>query len=174
MTRLSEGSLIAFGSCKRSGGERWWIDTVFVVANSEPYRVSGADRTLKDRTSDVFGIVTGGPLSDNREAGCGIDRLFRLYRGATPDDPVDGMFSFFPAYPAGGRVGFPRPVIDLPSEYFNRRVCMAPKGVSRERCRDQLCAIWKTLVAQVRRAGLVLGTYAETPPQRAHTGASES
>ena len=176
LMRLNEGSVITFGSCTMGdrGEWRWWIDTVFVVANSEPYRVSGADRMLKDRTSDAFGIVTGGPLAHNREAGCGTGRLFRLYRGATPDDPVDGMFSFFPAYPAGGKEGFPRPVIDLPSEYFNRRVRMAPKGVSRERCRDQLCAIWKTLVAQVRRAGLVLGTYAETPPQRAHTGASES
>ena len=172
LTRLSEGSVIAFGSYKRSGGERWWIDTVFVVANSEPYRVSEADRMLKDRTSDVFGIVTGGPLSDNREAGCGTDRLFRLYRGATPDDPVNGMFSFFPAYPAGGREGFPRPVIDLPSEHFNPACCRAPKGVSRERSRDQIRVIWKALIAQVRKVDLVLGTYAEMPPQRAHLGAT--
>ena len=175
LMRLAEGSVIAFGSCKMGvGGEwRWWIDTVFVVANSDSYPVSGADRVFKDRTSDVFSIVTGGPLSDNHEGGCATGERFRLYRGATPEDPVDGMFSFFPAKPAGGGAGFPRPVIDLPGGYFNPRLCMAPKGVSRERSRDQLRSIWTDIVAQVREAELVLGTYAEVPPQRAHTAASD-
>ncbi len=174
LMRLGEGSVIAFGSGKQGvGGEwRWWLDTVFVVANSDLYPVSEADRVLKDWTSDVFGIVTGGPLADNHEGGCAADVRLRLYRGATPDDPVDGMFSFFPAQPAGDGTGFPRPGIDLPSEYFNPACYIAPKGVSREHCRDQLHSIWMALVAQVRQAGLVLGTYAEVPPQRAHTGAS--
>ena len=164
-----QGSVIAFGCCKKGvGGEwRWWIDTVFVVANSDLYSVSAAYRVLKDWTSDVFGIVTGGPLSANHdEAGCAAEERLRLYRGATADDPVGGMFSFFPARPAGGGAGFPRPVIDLPSEYFNPALCMAPKGVSRERCRDQLRSIWMALVAQVRQAELVLGTCAEVPPRR--------
>ena len=174
LKRLGRGSVIAFGSCKKGvGGEwRWWIDTVFVVAKSDLYPVSAAYRVLKDRRSDVFGIVTGGPLSDNHEASCATDERFRLYRGATADDPVGGMFSFFPARPAGGGAGFPRPVIDLPREYFNPRVCMAPKGVSCGRCRDELHSIWTDLVAQVRQAGLVLGTHAEVPPRRAHTDES--
>ncbi len=40
----------------------------------------------------------------------------RLYPGATPDEPVDGMLSLFPAAPAGGDAGFARPVPDVPQE----------------------------------------------------------
>ena len=174
LTRLAKGSVIAFGSCKMgvAGEWRWWIDTVFVVASSFFYPLSAADRVFKRQTSEVFGIVTGGPLSDNHQGGCGAGERFRLYRGATPDDPVDGMFSFFPAKPAGGEAGFPRPVINLPREYFNPRLSMNIKGVRRERSRDQLRSIWMDLVAQVRRAGLMLGTYASLPPKRSHSGAS--
>ena len=168
LKHLDEGSVIAFGSGKKGvGGEwRWWLDTVFVVANSDLYPASGACRVLKDWTSDVFGIVTGGPLAGNHEAGCAADVRLRLYRGATPDDPVDGMFSFFPARPAGGGAGFPRPVIDLPSEYFNPRNIQAPKGISRRRTPAELRSIWADLVAQVRQAGLVLGTHAALPERR--------
>lgn len=108
------------------GDWRWWIDTVFVIADSEPYRLSGANRALKDLTSDVFSIVTDGPLSDNYNSGWAADKWFRLYRGTTPDDPVDGMCRFFPAEPAGGSAGFPQPVIGLPSEYFNPTWCTDP------------------------------------------------
>ncbi len=140
---------------------------MFVVANSDLYPVSGADRVLKDWTSDVFGIVTGGPLSANHDkAGCAADEWLRLYRGATPDDPVNEMFSFFPARPAGGSADFPRPVIDLQSEYFNPRHKQGPKGIARRRTPAQLHSIWTDLVAQVRQAGLVLGTCAEVPPRR--------
>ena len=166
LKRLDKGSVIAFGSCKKRGGERWLIDTVFVVADSASYRVSEAGRLLRDQTSEVFSIVTGGPLSDNEEAGCAADESFRLYRGATLDDPVDKMFSFFPARSAGGGEGFPRPVINLPSKYFNPRVCMAAKGVSSELSRDVLHSIWTDLVEQVRQAGLVLGTHAALPERR--------
>ena len=168
LMRLGEGSVIAFGSGKQGvGGEwRWWLDTVLVVANSDLYAASGACRMLKDWTSDVFGIVTGGPLADKHEAGCAADVRLRLYWGATPDDPVDGMFSFFPARPAGGGTGFPRPVIDLPSEYFNPRSIRGPKGIGRGRTRAKLRSIWAALVAQVRQAGLVLGTHAALPERR--------
>ena len=167
LMHLGKGSVIAFGSYKKGVADqwRWWIDTVLVVADSEPYRVSDACRVLKDRVSDVFGIVTGGPLSDNRKAGCAADEYFRLYQGATPDNPVDEMFSFFPARPrrAGGTAGFPRPEINLPCEYFTPNLSRNAKGVSRERRTDQLRWIWTELVKQVRRAGLVLGTHAALP-----------
>lgn len=138
---------------------------MFVVADSERYSVSAASRVLKDRVSDVFRIVTGGPLSDNRKTGCAPDDWFRLYRGATPDDRVDGMFSFFPAKPkhTGVWAGFPRPEIDLPREYVTPALAMAAKGVRRERRPDQLRLVWTRLVTQVRQAGLVLGTYAALP-----------
>ena len=67
------------------------------------------------------------------------------------------MFSFFPAMPAEGESGFPRPVLDLPAEYFNPRSWQAPKGLWRDLSSDELRGLWGSLVAHVRRAGLVLG-----------------
>ena len=89
------------------------VDTVLVVADSAEYDAGAARAALADSASEAFLEVTAGPIADNEEAS------FRLYRGATPRDPVDGMFSFFPATPAEGDSGFPRPVIELPGEYFN-------------------------------------------------------
>ncbi len=161
LRRLGEGSVIAFGSGRKIEGERqWMLDTVLVVADSVEYAAPEARLVLDDLASDTFLAVTGGPIVDNEEAS------FRLYRGATPDEPVNGMFSFFPAMPADGDSGFPRPLIDLPVEYFNPRSWQAPKGLWRDRSSHELRGLWQCLVAQVREAGLVLGTYAELPERR--------
>lgn len=161
LTHIGEGSVIAFGSGRKIDGERrWMLDTVLVVRDSVDYGAPEAHIALDDWVSDAFLAATGGPLADNEEA------QLRLYRGATPDDAIDGMFSFFPAIPAGGDAGFARPLIELPSEYFNPRSWQAPKGLWRDRSTDELRELWDSLVQQVRDAGLVLGTYAEPPERR--------
>ncbi len=161
LRHLGEGSVIAFGSGRKIEGERrWMLDTVLVVADSVEYAAPEARLVLDDLASDTFLAVTGGPIVDNEEAS------FRLYRGATPDEPVNGMFSFFPAMPADGDSGFPRPLIDLPAEYFNPRSWQAPKGLWRDRSSHELRGLWDCLVSQVREAGLVLGTYAALPERR--------
>ena len=76
------------------------------------------------------------------------------------------MFSFFPVTPTSGDSGFPRPLIELPSEYFNPRSWQAPKGLWRNRSADELRGLWDSLARQVFDAGLVLGTYAELPERR--------
>ncbi len=87
--------MIAFGSGRKIAGERKWVlDTVLVVADSLTYAAPEARRVLADAAPEAFLTVTGGPIVDNEEAS------FRLYMGATPDDPVEGMFSFFPAMAA--------------------------------------------------------------------------
>ena len=123
-----------------------FIDTVLVVADSLTYLAPEARRVLADAAPEAFLTVTCGPLVDNEQAS------FRLYRGATPEDPVGGMFSFFPAMPAHGDAGFPRPLIDLPGEYFNPRSWQAPKGVRQQRTSEELRGLWKSLVGQVRGA----------------------
>ena len=90
----------------------------------------------------------------------------RLYWGATPDDPVNEMFSFFPAIPAVGEPSFSRPVVCRDDKYFNPRNWQSPKGHGSERNPDELRSLWDCLVAQVRDAGLVLGTRAEMPERR--------
>ena len=161
LTRLGDGSIIAFGSGKEIMGERrWMLDTVLVVKDSVEYCPPEASTALDEwAPEDAFWVATGGLLTDSG----------RLYRGATPDDPVDGMFSFFPAIPAGSDGGFSRPLIDLPSDYFNARNWQAPKGLWRDRTAEELHGLWYSLVSQVRAKGLVLGTYAEPPECRART-----
>ena len=172
LRHLAEGSVIAFGSGTEIGGERrWMLDTVLVVRDFIDYDPRGACVMLEDCTPAAFLVATGGPLTDNDYASapgtCAPRRTrLRLYRGATPYDPVDGMFSFFPATPAGGDSGFPRPLVDLPGDYFNPRSWQAPKGVGRSRTRSELRGLWDSLTAQVRDANLVLGTRAELPEQR--------
>ena len=161
LAHLGRGSVIAFGSGRKIAGERkWMLDTVLVVADSLTYRAPEARQVLADPVPEAFLTVTGGPIGDNEAAS------FRLYMGAAPDDPVEGMFSFFPALPAHGDAGFPRPLIDLPGEYFNPRSWQAPKGLRREPNSEELRVLWKSLVAQVREAGLVLGSHAAPPERR--------
>ena len=128
------------------------LDTVLVVKDSVDYQPSDMLKGLAKGLPEAFLAVTGRLLAHRG----------RLYRGATFDDPVDGMFSFFPAVPAGGDSGFRRPVIDLPGEYFNPRSWQAPKGLGRNRTDGELRRIWDSLVCQVRDNGLVLGTSART------------
>lgn len=180
LRQLDQGSVIAFGSTKKPGGEYCWLlDTVLVVKDFKDYAWSDARRSVSDWASSTFLDVTIGPLTGDTgqptpegcaptsPTGCAKPGdLLRLYRGATPDDPVDGMFSFFPARPAGSASGFRRPFIDLPSEYFNPRSAQSPKGLRRDRTPDELRGLWDRLVEQVRDADLVLGTHAELPERR--------
>ena len=157
LKHLGDGSVIAFGSGKSIEGERrWMLDTVLVVKDSVEYRAPEDLMVLDEWVSDAFLVATGGLLTDSG----------RLYWGATPDDAVDGMFSFFPAMPADGGLGFPRPLIDLPCEYFNPKSWQSPKGLRRERTGEKLRGLWECLATQVHDVGLVLGTCAALPEQR--------
>ena len=121
---------------------------------------------LKGMVPDAFLSVTGGPLTDPKLANRPEMGGLRLYQGATPNDPVHGMFSFFPVT-AGGDSGFPRPLIeDLPDKYINPKSFRAPSGLTTQRSCAELSDLWNRLVEQVRSAGLVLGTHAALPPER--------
>lgn len=173
LRHLGRGSVIAFGSGKEiEGDRRWMLDTVFVVRDYFDYEMREARTSLEGQVPDTFLEVTGGPLSDyDGQPGCwgtcvsGSDRL-RLYRGATPDDPVHGMFSFFPAMRANGDRGFARPLVDLPSECFSAGNWRAAKGLRMERHCEELVDLWERLVQQVRDNQLVLGTRAQLPECR--------
>ena len=170
LKHLDRGSVIAFGSGKAIAGKRrWMLDTVLVVGDFVEYDMRKARMELKDLAPATFLDVTGGPLAENASTSgtCApTSAWLRLYRGATPNNPVQGMFSFFPAIPAGDGSGFSRPLVDLADEYFNRKSWQAPKGLGRERMCSELFDLWNRLVKQVRDAGLVLGTHAELPERR--------
>ena len=121
LRHLARGSVIAFGSGRTIGGERRWVlDTVLVVKDFVDYEPARARDELEDWASDEYLDVAAAPLADGiggNGGGCttATGPRFRLYRGATPTDPVDGMYSFFPALPAGADIGFPRPPVVLPA-----------------------------------------------------------
>ena len=176
LKHLDVGSVIAFGSGKKIDGKwKWMLDTVFVVRGSCCYDPLNPRQMLEGKVPDEFLEVTAGPqvasTKDLREgsasAACAPkSEQLRLYWGATPDNPVDEMFSFFPAVPADRESSFARPVIDLKdAKVLNPSNLQSPKGAGRCRKPEELRRVWKSLVEQVHKRDLVLGSHAEMPPE---------
>ena len=169
LKHLAPGSVIAFGSGKKDCGQPMWVlDTVLVVRDSFWYDPLDPAQALESKVSKTFLGVTGGPLSaDPKLRDNPNERCRRLYRGATPRDPVCGMYSFFPAMREGDDRGFARPSIELDAGYFTPANTQSPKGGKRRIDSDAvLQQLWQSLVGQVRSSGLVIGTRAESPPRR--------
>lgn len=151
--RLANGSVILFGS--GLGGE-FVLDTVFVVAGSQP--LSADLLPTLEGVDDAFRAVVCEVLyrHGNREA------RNRLYDGATPANPVGGMFSFFPCLPfEAAPLGFPRPGIRLDG-VVNPRSWQGLKYTSADSLEDT-AHIWDQVVEQVLRQDLILGWHADTP-----------
>ena len=190
LQRLEPGSVICFGST--IGGD-FCVDTVFVVARGDPWDPADAahlgldDAFLACTASPLssWQEETGtcracGSTHESPSGGCGPRRraprradrpscppdqpvAFTLYRGATVDDPVDGMFSFVPARPAdGGNVRFARPAVDL-GELLNPTSVRSPRGAKEPRAIDDLRRAWTSVAQQVLAADLVLATWFEPP-----------
>jgi hypothetical protein len=97
MQSLIRGSVVCFGSAI---GGKFCVDTIMVIASVEAWApASRADVGA----GDAFQTCTASlPCSDESRQ---LARL-SLYRGATIDDPVNGMYSFVPTLPANQR--YPR------------------------------------------------------------------
>jgi len=99
---LEKGSLIVFGSRVNF---RFVIDTVFVVKEAEPY--SSLEDIKKMNLGKYLDIVTKFIL--NKNDCLNEPEGLILYKGATFDDPENGMFSFVPAKVYDSKkIGFPR------------------------------------------------------------------
>ena len=168
MKYLSQGSVIAFGSGFKNPN-MFVLDTVFVVRDSFLFDPLDPRKALDDKVSDAFLEVTGGVLSCQPICGTkdcnGNAQELRLYRGATPDNRVNGMFSFFPAAPADRETCFRRPPI-CGIKQINPRMTQGIKGVNDELTPEKLRSLWDSLVERVRSNGLVLGTHAKMPERR--------
>jgi hypothetical protein len=165
LRQLACGSVILFGSGQ---GHGWVIDTVLVVADYVDYNATNCSRSLRGKVPDAYFEVTLRPTWDNP---ANRSQEFRLYRGATFDSPVSGMFSFFPCMPAGDRVGFARPPVTLPDRYFNPKNRLAAKGCAQDappHDSSEIKQMWQSLLDQVRGAGLAPGIAARMPPARGH------
>jgi hypothetical protein len=156
LQRLPVGSLILFGSVR---GDTFVLDTVFVVgevlcsftplagdlAVADPFRVC----TIESLTTCEAEVAQAS---------------FTLYRGATPDDSVDGMFSFVPCL-AGASARFRRPAIELPGA-INPKSRQSPSGAKILRPLSEVKSAWSSVVDQVTEADLLLGYALDLPRLR--------
>jgi hypothetical protein len=154
---LTRGSVVCFGST--IGGTAFCVDTVMVIASAQTW-VPGTGTDL--RAGAAFQVCAAESLS------CGSGRVparLTLYRGATFDDPVNGMYSFVPAR-AGSLPDprFARPAIQLDGLVVAGR--QAPWRSPRSMPPDALHRIWDAIRYQVLEADLVLADRLETPPCR--------
>ena len=157
LRQLGRGSVIAFGSMKKPD---WVVDTVLVVGDY----VDHTDENYKGLlTGEVPQSLWNATLAtyEGKEFDCR-----RLYRGATHDEPVDGMFSFFPCLPADQSTPFPRPKIKLPTDYFNRNLSQGAKGCAvhaNPLAETTVRELWQCIAEQVVSQGLLLGVCASSP-----------
>lgn len=167
LRRLDSGSVILFGSCV---GGRFAIDTVFVVGRKPDDHNSQDYSKLQGSVPQVYWDVTIRPLYESNRGGnsnapCAQGPSWRLYRGATIDDDVDGMFSFFPCVPAEQSPnGFARPLIVNPSVITTN--LLQGKRLNRGVSRVDVKRFWNDVRKQVESANLSIGVFAEMPGQR--------
>jgi len=160
---LEPGDVILFGS---SLGGHFILDTVFVVLSREPYQ----PRTEGPATAPPsFRTVTHWPLSQRAKSqacaesndACSAGEELAFYRGATPEQRVEGMFSFAPAIIASAsRQSFRRPWL-APSGVLE--TCISPgltQGVKITPMETR--AVWDEVVRRARAEQLLLGVAFDT------------
>lgn len=151
LQELTPGSVIFFGS--KLDGE-FVLDTVFVVKDSVPYSPN-----QPPVTDEAFRICTMESLVTDD---CG-DFPFTLYRGATLDDSIEGMYSYSPCRDAAAAAArFARPAIYLPG-FINPASAQSPSGAREPRTIEQAVEQWQSVREQVFLAGCELGVSFETP-----------
>lgn len=150
---LGRGSVVLFGSALDG---HFVLDTVLVVAGLLRHGREDYATVAAPRTDPVFRATTLDPMYAWERTARGT-----LYFGATPADPVAGMFSFAPCLAADPPASFTRPRIELPGIVEPgladeaRAVSLPSLGAATE--------IWEEVVRQVAGAGLALCTALNVP-----------
>lgn len=146
LRRLGRGSLILFGSSLHN---QFVLDSVLVVAGWLEHEKCD---DLAGRTDEAHMNATIKPMygwGDKK-------RTYRLYLGATPDEPVNGMFSFVPCRPAAGDAsGFARPALELQG-FLNPNARMQARSV--DVGQGNLPQLWRAVVDTVLAEELALAT----------------
>ena len=162
MQRLARGSVILFGSGKDRS--QFVVDTVFVVAGYVDWSLADYREKLKNIVPPEYFHATLEPIAFEMQVRkLSPSQTFRLYLGATPDEPVAGMFSFFPCLPAdqGGERGFARPAV-------HRAGIITGNLTQGQRLNPQpdaaaVQALWTDVASQILAQGLHLGVHADLP-----------
>lgn len=160
MARLERGSMILFGST--SGGDKqsgfFQLDTVFVVADWIEY--SPSDLTSLRTHPEVSDLYDQLVISKAFSKQIPQSSQLRLYRGATYQNQVEGMYSFSPAHIGGSPPsGFPRVRLsDLP--FITNNLNSAPKHTPSKPDPEFLAQVklaWRRVRDESRRQECVEG-----------------
>lgn len=155
LRRLTRGSVVCFGS---TSGDDFCVDTVLIIASAEPWDAADCEGIDAER---AFQVCTAASLAAG--GACSAEAGFTLYRGATFEDPVNGMYSFVPAMPvANPYPRFARPPVRLPG-LINTASTRGPRGSARPLAASAVREAWESTRRQVLDAGLVLAVHLETP-----------
>ncbi len=160
--------MILFGSCRQ---DAFHLDTVFIVSHWIDHDRTNYKELLRGKVSDTYAAVTLSPWyqsdSADESPGCGhgcptvVDRSYRLYFGATYENQVDGMFSFFPCLPySQGMKGFERPTIRLEGVITDH--LQQGKKFTYHSTTDT-AILWEQVRQQVIESGLLPGVQAALP-----------
>lgn len=169
MLKLDVGSVIVFGSgFSCDGVDSWVLDAVLVVRDYVDHNLGNHKDRLHNRVPNGYEHVVLGPTYGDHASRRHLPR--RLYIGATHDNPLHGMFSFFPCTAPGIDKGFARPEIKptsiLTKERFNTKLRQGMKGHSGNASRialDQIALLWADVRDQVKTSGCDLGVWANMP-----------
>ena len=169
LRRLRVGSIVLFGSCI---GESFCLDTLLVVQRSIDHDRHHPPISGLDVLSDHFLTATISPMYGRKISRDDLGKViplvkdnprFRLYIGATFENQVDGMHSFFPCITSGSRPsGFARPRIQLPGVISDRK--NQGYAIHQQDSPTKLFALWQCVKDQVVGQGLMLGVATDLPP----------
>lgn len=156
LQRLTPGSVVLFGS--HLAGQ-FLLDTVFVVGDAEPDPYVPSDNRDLD-VDEAFRVST----LDSVATTDGAHAPHTLFRGATPDRPINGMYSFVPCRRAdAANPRFRRPALDA-STYVNPAIRQGMKGTGTPISLAAASNAWDQVRQQVLDAGRLLGVWFSTPP----------
>lgn len=133
---LQKGSLILFGSVinPNTPNAAFLLDTVFVIGDFIDYTPNNYDKDLRDFVLDPFPdyeSIMGFRAWNNKYV------TLRCYKGATPENPYEGLYSFVPCkhYNEDNAKGFERPILsagvinclDISVKPLNDNINASPK-----------------------------------------------
>lgn len=162
LTSLAVGSIILFGSkvTDNNGNDAFALDTVFVVGDTRAYFFQSYKKDLAGFVPTHYDYIMGFSTKSTMFT----PKPLTCYKGATPQNPVNGMFSFVPCKLAekGLAPAFQRVIIPLSNNsgsILNK--CINPK--SKENFRgtpvspSDAQAVWNEVCKAVEAQGCLRG-----------------
>jgi hypothetical protein len=169
LQRLAPGSVILFGSNREA--REFQLDTVLVVTDYLPYTTENYQTALAQGVIPEYLPIS--PRAISYELGVqkpGAVQTYRLYKGATPDQPLGKMFSYFPCQPWDGKgAGFARPVVKLEG-LIDGTLEHGQQMNPQESLADNE-RLWTEITRQVLAQGLALCVAAKLPEERGQAAA---